>query len=190
MKALALLLITLPFLLLPIQVGAHSGRTDSSGGHNCNVGACAGTYHYHNGGSSYTPPPEPPKAVITTSEVKETEAIAYTTMENEDKGLSLGLKKVTQKGVNGLRTFTYKVTYSDGVQVSKDKIFTEDTTPPIIEIVAVGTKPEVVAIKNATSKDIKNGSPGDALAGFAILAGMGYGAYRLGKFGIGKLNKK
>lgn len=33
---------------------AHSGRTDSSGGHNCNVGSCAGTYHYHNGG--YTPP--------------------------------------------------------------------------------------------------------------------------------------
>jgi len=35
--------------------GAHSGRTDSSGGHNCNVGACAGTYHYHNGG--YAPAP-------------------------------------------------------------------------------------------------------------------------------------
>ena len=32
------------------SVNAHSGRTDSSGGHNCNVGACAGTYHYHNGG--------------------------------------------------------------------------------------------------------------------------------------------
>lgn len=41
---------------------AHSGRTDSSGGHNCRVGSCAGTYHYHNEGSgygsisSYTPP--------------------------------------------------------------------------------------------------------------------------------------
>ncbi|NCS97224.1 MAG: YHYH domain-containing protein [Candidatus Pacebacteria bacterium] len=34
---------------------AHSGRTDSSGGHNCNVGSCAGTYHYHNGGSAYQP---------------------------------------------------------------------------------------------------------------------------------------
>ena len=53
-------------LLLPILLGvffalnygsvnAHSGRTDSSGGHNCNVGSCAGTYHYHNGGSA--PPP-------------------------------------------------------------------------------------------------------------------------------------
>jgi len=32
---------------------AHSGRTDANGGHNCNVGSCAGTYHYHNGGSNY-----------------------------------------------------------------------------------------------------------------------------------------
>lgn len=43
-------------LLMPINVSAHSGRTDSSGGHNCYVGSCAGTYHYHNGGGGYTPP--------------------------------------------------------------------------------------------------------------------------------------
>lgn len=42
--------------LLPSTILAHSGRTDSSGGHNCNVGSCAGTYHYHNGGGGYTPP--------------------------------------------------------------------------------------------------------------------------------------
>lgn len=51
---------------------AHSGRTDSNGGHNCYVGACAGTYHYHNGGGTpapaptpapaYTPPPAPTPA--------------------------------------------------------------------------------------------------------------------------------
>jgi len=29
-----------------VAVG-HSGRTDSYGGHNCYVGSCAGTYHYH-----------------------------------------------------------------------------------------------------------------------------------------------
>ncbi len=44
-------------IILPSAIFAHSGRTDSSGGHNCNVGSCAGTYHYHNGG---TPPPPPP----------------------------------------------------------------------------------------------------------------------------------
>lgn len=42
------------FTLFPSQVYSHSGRTDAFGGHNCYVGSCAGTYHYHNGG--YTPP--------------------------------------------------------------------------------------------------------------------------------------
>ncbi|WP_251029149.1 MULTISPECIES: YHYH domain-containing protein [unclassified Bacillus (in: firmicutes)] len=44
------------FLLLPSTVSAHSGRTDSNGGHNCSEksiakGLCSG-YHYHNGGGS------------------------------------------------------------------------------------------------------------------------------------------
>lgn len=34
---------------LPMRVNAHPGRTDANGGHNCYVGSCAGTYHYHNG---------------------------------------------------------------------------------------------------------------------------------------------
>jgi hypothetical protein len=39
---------------------AHSGRTDSNGGHNCSAssiskGLCTG-YHYHNGGTSNTSP--------------------------------------------------------------------------------------------------------------------------------------
>ncbi len=46
-------------ILTPISVSAHSGRTDSSGGHNCRVGACAGTYHYHNGGSAPVEPTSP-----------------------------------------------------------------------------------------------------------------------------------
>ena len=37
---------------------AHSGDTDSSGGHHCNVGSCAGSYHYHNGGAA-SPVPRP-----------------------------------------------------------------------------------------------------------------------------------
>ncbi|MCQ6563489.1 YHYH domain-containing protein [Paenibacillus mendelii] len=44
------------FMLIPLQAYAHSGRTDSSGGHNCSEksqrkGLCTG-YHYHNGGSA------------------------------------------------------------------------------------------------------------------------------------------
>jgi endonuclease YncB( thermonuclease family) len=53
MKNLLVIIVALfSFLLLTPNVDAHPGRTDSSGGHNCRVGACAGTYHYHNGGSA------------------------------------------------------------------------------------------------------------------------------------------
>lgn len=58
-------------LLLPSQTLAHSGRTDSSGGHNCSSssiskGLCSG-YHYHNGGytaPTYTQAPTPSPKVV------------------------------------------------------------------------------------------------------------------------------
>lgn len=53
------------FLLVSSPVSAHSGRTDSSGGHNCNVGACAGTYHYHSGYSAPAPVYRPSTPIPT-----------------------------------------------------------------------------------------------------------------------------
>ncbi|SDS95824.1 Copper amine oxidase N-terminal domain-containing protein [Paenibacillaceae bacterium GAS479] len=54
MTAIAVLLIVM--LVTPLSAFAHSGRTDSNGGHKCSAksiskGLCTG-YHYHNGGSS------------------------------------------------------------------------------------------------------------------------------------------
>ena len=56
MKKIAILLCLLFFMTSVDQIFAHSGRTDSSGGHNCSEksqakGLCDG-YHYHNGGST------------------------------------------------------------------------------------------------------------------------------------------
>jgi hypothetical protein len=53
MNKIFFILMGISMTLLPTVSLAHSGRTDSSGGHNCRTGSCAGTYHYHNGGSSY-----------------------------------------------------------------------------------------------------------------------------------------
>jgi len=57
MKNLSFFLITTVLLSIAFSrsVNAHSGRTNSSGCHNCNVGSCAGTYHCHGGYSA--PPP-------------------------------------------------------------------------------------------------------------------------------------
>ncbi|OGM77844.1 hypothetical protein A2375_01965 [Candidatus Woesebacteria bacterium RIFOXYB1_FULL_31_120] len=53
-------------VLVPKITLAHSGRTNSEGCHNCNVGSCAGTYHCHNGGSYTAPQPQyvPPIATV------------------------------------------------------------------------------------------------------------------------------
>lgn len=68
-QRLSLLLITLVFLpfFIPKNISAHSGRTDSSGGHNCNVGACAGTYHYHNSGYTAPAPVYNPSTPVPTA---------------------------------------------------------------------------------------------------------------------------
>ena len=47
----SILLVIIVYLCLVPFANAHSGRKDSSGGHNCYVGSCAGTYHYHSGSS-------------------------------------------------------------------------------------------------------------------------------------------
>lgn len=54
----SLLVLLVLFFAFTSTVGAHSGRTDSSGGHNCSEkskakGLCTG-YHYHNGGKAST----------------------------------------------------------------------------------------------------------------------------------------
>ena len=45
--AVFVLLIGIAFLIPGAAASAHGGGLDSDGGHNCNVGSCAGTYHCH-----------------------------------------------------------------------------------------------------------------------------------------------
>lgn len=181
-------ILVLVFLALPVQALAHSGRTDSSGGHNCNVGSCAGTYHYHNGGS-YTPPPIQP--VVTTKTITETEAIEFQTVEQNNNELAVGQQQVLQAGVSGVKTHTYKITYTDGVQTNKQLLSSTVTTNPINKIVAVGTKTETPAVASASTEkppeSDDTASTGEALGGLAILSSLGYGAFRFGKFGLAKI---
>lgn len=88
MKILLTLLLIFTFVSVP-RASAHSGRTDAFGGHNCYVGACAGTYHHHNGGYSsgysapaYTPPasPTPIPAILS---VQATMANDYNSITKE-----------------------------------------------------------------------------------------------------------
>jgi hypothetical protein len=115
MKATKLVLFTaIVALTIPSTSFAHSGRTDSSGGHNCSAasvkkGLCTG-YHYHNGGSSgsgsgsngsssssgssvTSPAPSytPPKEVIPAGHVK-VNIPAYQVYVNNQQVLSSSSK--------------------------------------------------------------------------------------------------
>jgi hypothetical protein len=46
-----LYLTTIVMLVFGSQAYSHSGMVDSRGGHNCYIGSCAGTYHFHGGSS-------------------------------------------------------------------------------------------------------------------------------------------
>jgi endonuclease YncB( thermonuclease family) len=90
---------------------AHSGRTDSSGGHNCNVGSCAGTYHYHNGGSSYTPPAPkvyipPPASTCPSNSTGD----GINCDCNEEYASSLDEKSCIKLPVNALRALSGNTT--------------------------------------------------------------------------------
>lgn len=77
---------------------------------------------------------------VTFKEVTETEKISYGTEEKYSDSMEKGSRKVSQQGVDGEKTVTYKVKYIDGKEDSREKIKEEVTKEPVKEIVTVGTK--------------------------------------------------
>lgn len=77
---------------------------------------------------------------VGTREVAETESIAFKSSTQTDATMEKGTSKSKQAGKDGVRTKTYRITYEDGVQVSKDLVKNEITTAPIDQITLIGTK--------------------------------------------------
>jgi hypothetical protein len=77
---------------------------------------------------------------IETKTVTETKAIPFTTRRVPDPSLPDGTTKVTTRGVAGVKTLTYQVTYTDGVQTGKKLLREVVTKKPVTQVVKVGTK--------------------------------------------------
>ncbi|WP_326563475.1 G5 domain-containing protein [Micromonospora peucetia] len=80
--------------------------------------------------------------VVDTRTVKEKQKINYQTRTVKDSSLRKGTRKVTTRGVPGVRTVTYEITLTDGVQTAKKLIGSQITKAPITQVVRVGTKQE------------------------------------------------
>lgn len=77
--------------------------------------------------------------VVTTKTETKTEVVAFSTTKVTDATLPKNEQKVTQKGVNGVRTIVYTVTYTDGKETARAVKSDSVTTAPVAEVIAVGS---------------------------------------------------
>lgn len=85
------------------------------------------------------PPPQVQSAVVEQKTETSTEAIPFTTTEVSDPNSTLGVLSTKTEGVDGVRTKTWNVTYTDGIETNRVMTGEEITTDPINKVIARGT---------------------------------------------------
>lgn len=79
-------------------------------------------------------------AKYTTKEVTEEIEIKFQTETKKDANKNSSYKQVTQKGVNGIKEVTYKITYDEnGNEISKEQISEKVIKNAVNEIIIVGS---------------------------------------------------
>ncbi|MEI7750287.1 MAG: G5 domain-containing protein [Candidatus Moraniibacteriota bacterium] len=82
------------------------------------------------------------KVTVIRVEVREESVdkpIAFSTTTTEDDTLSWRKKITKQKGISGVRTSRYRVSYHDGKEVARKLLGSEVTKDPVPEVVVQGT---------------------------------------------------
>jgi hypothetical protein len=82
---------------------------------------------------------------VQVEDVTEVQPVDYATVETDDPEAYEGDRTVTQEGVEGEQTTTWRVTRTDGVETGREQVGVAVTTPPVDELVSVGTKEQPVA---------------------------------------------
>jgi hypothetical protein len=97
--------------------------------------------------SAETTPPAAPLAQpkVETTTVTETSPIAFSEKTVNDSSLAKGTSKVKTAGVDGVKTLTYEVTLTDGVETGRKVVSDVVTTKPVDQVTAVGTKAQPAA---------------------------------------------
>ncbi|HVS58718.1 MAG TPA: DUF3761 domain-containing protein [Candidatus Saccharimonadales bacterium] len=87
---------------------------------------------------------------VVVKTVTETKAIPFTTTTVDDTTLNQGTTVTQTKGVDGVETITYKVTYTNGQETDRSIVSDEVTTQPVNEVIAQGTKAPAPNCPNGT----------------------------------------
>ncbi|WP_454855278.1 G5 domain-containing protein [Promicromonospora soli] len=85
-------------------------------------------------------PTAKPEPVTTTKRITKKETIPFQKITGEDPNLDKGTKKITTEGVKGVRTKTYRVTYTDGEETDRKIVKNVVTRKPIDQVTSIGTR--------------------------------------------------
>jgi hypothetical protein len=85
---------------------------------------------------------ESPSPAVEKKTITKTQKIPFTKKTVKDSSLAKGTREVTTKGVAGVKTLTYEVTLTNGVETSRKLLRTEITKKPVTQVTAIGTKVE------------------------------------------------
>jgi len=84
--------------------------------------------------------------VVEVATVQETEVIPFAMTNVDDPGRDVGTSAVTAVGQNGVRTKTYRVTTTDGVETNRELVADVVTTPPVDQVTSVGSRQPAPAV--------------------------------------------
>ena len=90
---------------------------------------------------------------VSHTDETETEVIPKGVEYVDDATLIKGQEKVVDEGQDGVKTITYKVTYQDGQEATREVIDEQVTTEMRNKVIANGTMEPTPAPKNTTVKD-------------------------------------
>jgi cytoskeletal protein RodZ len=93
--------------------------------------------------------------VTTYKNVTTTVAIPFSKTSQNDATRASGTSTITTAGVDGVKTQTFRVTYVDDIETTRNLVSEEVTTQPIAEVTSVGT---YVAPKVTVQTGCTNGS--------------------------------
>jgi hypothetical protein len=113
-------------------------------------------------------PPSPTAEAAPTVEkriVIETERVPFTTETVDDPSLAKGTSRVRTRGVAGVKTLTYEVTFTNGTQTGKNLVNEAVTTAPVTQVTATGTKETPQCDPNYSGACVPIASDVDCLGG-------------------------
>ena len=114
------------------------------------------------GEASPSPSPQP---VVEQRTVTETVDIPFTEKTVQDSALAKDVTAVRTQGVPGVKTLTYEVTLTNGVQTAKKLLREVVTKAPVTKVTAIGTKEQARCDPNYSGACVPIASDVDCAGG-------------------------